>query len=350
MFTKLKDRIKGVIEHSCREALGPELKEIRTILLHPKTSPKSLLRNVGGGAQILDCFLSENGESALQTDFATFFRKDHVIGKQSPKPLVCTSQLCNQEFFNLPLFQYWVYQLKDRLILHRKIWEYVYITQTLFENGMLVPGKKGLGFACGTEPLPSLFAKYGCSIVATDLNSSDPRSQEWIRTHENSQNCLGNLNERSICSKADFERLVSFRPLDMNEIPNDLYGKFDFNWSACAVEHIGGLEKSVNFLIENLKTLKKGGIAVHTSEFNLSSLTETSIEPNCIIFRKKDVERVIDKISSLGNDVFPINFKIGNYLADNYVDMPPYATKGAHLRLLLNDFVTTSFGLIVRKG
>lgn len=42
-------------------------------------------------------------------------------------------------------------------------------TQVLDDRLMLQPGKKGLGFAVGTEPLASYFAKSGCEILETDL-------------------------------------------------------------------------------------------------------------------------------------------------------------------------------------
>ena len=53
--------------------------------------------------------------------------------------------------------------------LHRKIWEFCFIAQALDERGMLARGRRGLGFAVGTEPLPAMFASRGCAIVATDL-------------------------------------------------------------------------------------------------------------------------------------------------------------------------------------
>jgi hypothetical protein len=161
-------------------------------------------------------------------------------------------------------------------------------------------------------------------------------------------NLAENLNLNEICSPEQFEKLVKFKPLNMNDIPADLNEKFDFNWSACSLEHIGGREKSMNFLIDNLKTLKSGGIAIHTSELNLSSDTDTCLDPNCFLFRKRDLESTIATLRGLGHYVFPMNFKIGSYLEDNFIDVPPYSNT-LHLRLVVGGFVTTSFGLIVRK-
>jgi SAM-dependent methyltransferase len=292
-------------------------------------------------------FLSNrNGKLCSHNDF----EDNYVAGDwHAPAPLVCVSQLCNQEFFNLPLYQYWVKMIKEPPRMHRKQWEFVYIAQALYENGMLASGKKGLGFGCGIEPLPALFASMGCEIVATDLDINDPNSTGWAKSNENTMNKVENLNTRGIVQADKFKKLVQFMPLNMNEIPKDLHGKFDFNWSACVVEHIGGMDKSMAFLIENLKTLKNGGIAIHTLEFNLSSDVDTCFDPKCFIFRRRDVERVGNELRKLGHEVFPMNFKIGTYLADNYIDTPPYYGNKIHLRLQLGQFVSTSFGLIVRK-
>jgi len=46
------------------------------------------------------------------------------------EPRICTSQLCNQDFFGLPLFQYWMNRMNLTPKLHRKYWEWVYIIQT----------------------------------------------------------------------------------------------------------------------------------------------------------------------------------------------------------------------------
>ena len=53
---------------------------------------------------------------------------------------------------------------------HRKQWEFVFIVSSLDKLGMLQPGKMGLVFAAGSEPLISYFASFGVEIVATDMD------------------------------------------------------------------------------------------------------------------------------------------------------------------------------------
>jgi hypothetical protein len=95
------------------------------------------------------------------------------------RPLSCTSQICNQEFYGLPFFQYWSDKLKEKPHFHRKLWEFVYIAQVLYENGFLRDGNRGLCFGVGTEPLPALFASMGCEITATDMDITSDIAEKY---------------------------------------------------------------------------------------------------------------------------------------------------------------------------
>jgi hypothetical protein len=92
-------------------------------------------------------------------------------GKQIAYIPKLTSQICNSVFWKYPFYKQWAELMKfDYNILNARLWEYVFITQALFENGFLKQGAKGLGFAVGTEPLPALFAYLDCEILASDLS------------------------------------------------------------------------------------------------------------------------------------------------------------------------------------
>ena len=60
-------------------------------------------------------------------------------------------------------------------ILHRKIWEEVYVVNTLEQAGMLGPGRRGIVFGVGQERLPSYFAGLGTQVLATDLAATTRR-------------------------------------------------------------------------------------------------------------------------------------------------------------------------------
>jgi hypothetical protein len=239
-------------------------------------------------------------------------------------------------------------RLKLKTTFHRKQWEWAYITQVLYENGFLKPGKKGLVFGVGTEPLPALFASMGCEIWATDLDIEDERSKIWKEQDQHSGSKIDVLNRDKICPEEIFDKNVHFENVDMNNIPTNLRG-FDFNWSSCALEHIGGLEKSFDFIQNQLETLRPGGLAVHTTEFNLTSDSNTNTDPYCYIFRKRDILEIVDRLTRDKHYVYPIDWRRGTLAADRFVDIEPYKLN-PHLRLLLTDYVTTSIGLIIKKN
>jgi SAM-dependent methyltransferase len=281
-----------------------------------------------------------------------FHKLDFFTPNYFDDPLSCTSQICNQYFWNLPFYQYWCEQLKEKPRMHRKQWEWIYVAQVLFENGFLKQGNKGLCFAAGQEPLPALFASLGCEITATDLDINTETAKAWSISGQNTENNIKNLNKNGICRNDLFERNVQFRSMDMNNIPDDL-ADFDFNWSCCAFEHLGGIKQGLDFLANNLKTLRPGGIAVHTSEFNLTSDEETLETKDLCIFRRRDCMEIADKLRQMGHYVYPLDFRKGNEPLDNFVDIPPYQSydnMNFHLRLKLSNFVSTSFGIIVKKG
>lgn len=76
---------------------------------------------------------------------------------------------CRSDSFRQPWFSYWTARFHVQLRQHRKLWEYVFITQALWERGALRPDSRGLGFGVGTEPMAALFASEGCEIVGTDM-------------------------------------------------------------------------------------------------------------------------------------------------------------------------------------
>jgi 2-polyprenyl-3-methyl-5-hydroxy-6-metoxy-1,4-benzoquinol methylase len=244
-------------------------------------------------------------------------------------------------------FEKWAKELNEPMKLHRKLWEWCYISQVLHERGMLQPGKKGLGFAVGKEPLISLFAKMGCDILATDMPEGGSGQSDWASTNQHSTN-VNQLVREDICPLEEFNKRVKFRPVDMNKIPSDL-GTYDFIWSSCSIEHLGNLRLGTQFIVNMTKFLKKGGIAVHTTELNVSS-NDATVDNNPIaIFRKKDFEFMKELLNGCGHMVEEFDFFTGDEPEDLYVDPPPYPQK-VHLKLLLGPYAATSFGIIVTAG
>jgi hypothetical protein len=133
------------------------------------------------------------------------------------------SAFCTEKQFLSPEFQMWAKFYGVPIgRLHRKAWEHCCISQALKEHGMLRPGKHGLGFAVGEEPLSSSFASFGASVTATDLDYEKAVNKGWIGSGQYCNN-EAKLNARGLCPTELFDNLVNFEFCDMNNIPTKYY-------------------------------------------------------------------------------------------------------------------------------
>ncbi len=210
---------------------------------------------------------------------------------------------------------------------------------------MLEQGRRGLGFGVGVEPLTAVFADRGCRVLATDLHPEEAKTAGWVASNQHALN-LAMLNDRGICEQDRFVQNVSFRFIDMNEIPGDLVD-FDFTWSACSLEHLGSIAQGLKFIENSLKTLRPGGLAVHTTEFNCSSDKDTIDSGGTVLFRKRDLLALAARLTNAGHQI-ELNFNLGEQPLDRHIDVAPYSSD-RHLKLRIAQYVSTSFGLIIRK-
>jgi SAM-dependent methyltransferase len=233
-------------------------------------------------------------------------------------------------------------------LYHRKLWEWAFIIHHLREAGVLSNGRRGLGFGVGQEKLPAVFASHGCDIVATDAPPEIGVSRGWAVTGQHSS-AISQLRFPKIVSDEIFDERVTHRACDMNDIDPTLTG-FDFAWSSCCFEHLGSLEAGLQFVVNSVeKTLKPGGVAVHTTEYNLTSNDETVENGPTVIYRKKDIEKLVATLRDRGHDVRPFAPAPDAHPLDFHVDAPPYIND-PHLKLRLMGHTTTSVGIIVRRA
>ncbi|MBK3820718.1 methyltransferase domain-containing protein [Paraburkholderia aspalathi] len=272
-----------------------------------------------------------------------------IDGQDTPEPSLSriASQLCTASQCVDVRYRHWCKKMKSPARLARKQWEFVYALEALAQAGMLAPGKRGLGFGCGGEPLSAVMAKHGCEIVATDLQTTEAAAKGWVATNEHAAP-LEALNSYGISEPRRFAERVSFEFADMNAIPDKFTGGFDFVWSCCAFEHLGSIRHGLDFVKNSARCLKSGGVAVHTTEFNLSSNDTTLEDPGCVIFRRRDMELLRDELEADGYLVAPFNFNAGSQPVDHHIDAPPYSSS-PHLKIKLDNYVATSIGLIVTK-
>lgn len=272
-----------------------------------------------------------------------------------PGPTPVLSRGCVQSDFHEDWFIYWCDQSRFGRAYHRKLWEHAYVLQTLHSLGMLSEGKSGVGFGVGLEPEPAIMAGRGVSVLATDLEDEEAVKQGWTATDQHASN-LERMRRDDLLPWETFKERVRFRAVDMNHIPADLNGQFDFCWSSCALEHLGSIRKGLDFIKNALATLKPGGIAVHTTEYNYMRDDMTLDNWPTVLFRRRDLELVAAELTAAGHEVFPFDFDVLRSPLDFLIDVPPYPHEGGaavadfHLRLAVDGFATTSFGIVVRKA
>ena len=231
-------------------------------------------------------------------------------------------------------------------MLHRKMWEWLFIAEALSERDMLRPGRRGLGFGVGTEPLVALFASTGCDVVATDQPPDLAQLSGWAESGTEWAGGLSGLNKDGLCPDEEFERRVRYRDVDMNAIPDDLR-QFDFTWSSCALEHLGSLAAGADFVLAQMGCLAPGGVAVHTTEYTVTSNDDTLESGGTVLYRRRDIEDLVRRLRQAGHSI-DVDFTEGTTPEDLHVDTPPYT--GVHLRTTLGRFVTTSLALVIEKA
>jgi SAM-dependent methyltransferase len=271
-------------------------------------------------------------------------------------PARLRSHVCRFEHFNAPWYAKWAAILGlddptapiDRRNLHRKVWEFSAIAQALDERGQLAPMKRGLGFAVGREPLVSLFAARGATVLATDIDDGDV-ARLWQADNQHSSN-KEQLYAPALIDRAAFDLRVEFRPVDMRHLAGLEPGSFDFLWSACALEHLGSLEAGATFVKRSADLLKDGGVAVHTTEYNVGSDEDTLVLENQVIYRRQDLITLAGDLSELGFTVSAFDFDSGNHRYDLDYDRPPWYQNGRkHIKLELGGYIATSILIIIEK-
>lgn len=255
------------------------------------------------------------------------------------------SQCATYDQVTSGLFKEWCNRLLLPAYPNRKTWEFIYICEALKQNGFIQKGMKGVGFGVGKDPIVSYFVQEGMTILATDLFFDAAKENGWVDTNQYSKNIL-NLNERGLVSDKQILDNVKFEEVDMNDIPKGIEN-YDFCWSACAFEHLGSIERGLDFVVNSLDCVRPGGIVVHTTEFNVSSNDETVDNEGTVLFRRKDIEKLAERVRSLGHEI-KLNFNTGGSNFDRTYDVPPYSDY-THLKLKIDKFVSTSIGIIIKK-
>ena len=103
----------------------------------------------------------------------------------------------------------------------------------------------------------------------------------------------------------------------------------------------------MGFVVASLGCLRPGGVAVHTTEYLVSSNHDTVEAGGTVFYRRRDIENLVARLRRAGHEV-DMDYTLGATPDDEHVDVPPYTD--VHLRTELAGYVTTSLALIVTKA
>jgi hypothetical protein len=147
--------------------------------------------------------------------------------------------------------------------------------------------------------------------------------------------------------------------IDMNCLSNTRE-EYDFIWTNSSIEHLGCIDKSIDFVLKSLSYLKVGGYAIHTTEFNWHDNQLFDNEINCC-FNKTSLEKLFRKVNRLGHKTFDIDFSLGEFEEDKFIDVHPFnfhikkipieeLNGKSHFKLKIKNKFTTSVGFIIFKS
>jgi SAM-dependent methyltransferase len=229
---------------------------------------------------------------------------------------------------------------------HRKMWEFALILAIVDGCGLYRPGAQGIGFGVGAEPLAAVFARGGVDVVATDQPVDQGRA--WDRSGQ-LMHGLASLSHPDIVDDEELARRVAVRPVDMNELPPDL-GHFDFTWSSCVIEHLGSPALGLEFIRKSAALLNPGGVGVHTTELELVPRETTRDYGHCAVYRPSDLLELEQQLLADGFDVdFNLHVPM-DAPEDRFISpVDPKIPDPSHLKLVIGDSISTSFGIVVRR-
>jgi SAM-dependent methyltransferase len=233
---------------------------------------------------------------------------------------------------------------------NRKTWEWAYIAEAVVQAGLMKPGRTALGFGVGNEPLPAVFVSRGLNVVATDQGAES--GDRWASTGE-LMTGLSGLFRSGLITDEELASHVEVRNVDMNNVPPDL-GTFDVIWSSCVIEHLGSPARGLEFVLESCRLLAPGGIAVHTTELELTRRGNTADYGNCAVYRLVDLREFAKRLSDVDctsnfNFTVPMDTSEDRWISLVAVEGESAPSDIAHLKLAIGESVSTSFGLLIRR-
>jgi SAM-dependent methyltransferase len=294
---------------------------------------------------------------------AQLLRSDKILTSTDPGIQGLTSKASTQDDIESDWFVYWCQQINAAPTYHRKLWEFAFALQVLYDHDLLRADAMGIGFGCGEEPLPSYFASKGIYSTVTDLEPARVAELGWAKSEQHAKS-RDSVYYDDIVTKDVFDKFVRHEFVDMNAIQK-FETEYDFCWSICAMEHLGDIERGLRFVENAMAVLRPGGVAVHTTEFNFAEEEGATLDRGpTVLFQRSHFEKLVERLTASGHRVLAPDFSIGSQILDKFVDIPPYSVAegglfqqkiwrsgecAAHLKLSVAGIPATCFGIVVIK-
>ena len=241
--------------------------------------------------------------------------------------------------------------LQELARFHRKQWEFAMILLALRRAGALRPDAVGLSMGAGKERLLYAVARSVRRVVATDLYDTQT---EWDKARTDDPDRYIKEDKPFPVDDAKLQGLrMDMRSLDFED------EAFDFCYSSCAIEHIGGREDFLKHLSEAHRVLKPGGVYALTTELHYGP--ETIEHAHNYYFSPGYLRDLI------GECDFAAEPEIDTRIAHHRINypLPPNLDRlcfdgpdrlahrvlgeAAHLQLLLGRHPFTSLSVVLRK-
>lgn len=231
--------------------------------------------------------------------------------------------------------------------LHRQVWEYAFLLSACRRLGLLQPGRRALGVGTHDDPLTSCLTAHGLEVVLLAEDSAPAQVME-------------RAFRPALVGRARFDALASVEPPNLLSEPFRLAGQFDLCWTTQALERQGSVTAGLGMAHAMIHTLRPGGVALLTTEFDLG-LTGTHARGSSAItvFGRTELERLREELAAAGHAMAPLDVAWGTGVLDSYIDMPPYAgdpqaqpgrAEPPHLKLLIEGTVATRIGLVLHAA
>jgi hypothetical protein len=235
----------------------------------------------------------------------------------------------------------WCATLRERPRYHRRLWESAFVLQALFEADALISNAKVLALGPVDGSVISHLARS--DVRSTVLSPTEP-------THRD-----------DLVDGYTFGNNVKFRPLA--EGLDGLSG-FDACWSIGNAGRMGSIRQGMDFILQTMEVLKPGGVAVHVFDFNFADDQQTIDNWPSVLFQRQHIEALAKEMQARGHAPRALDFHVGHQPLDRFIDIPPFDNdqtvafsglwrdgwQSAHLKVAIDGFAVTSFGLICRRG